>query len=197
MKPTPERPPAVRDPYDRRDDPKTRLNLIRLRSHRLIAEKIDADPSLLEIPPQNLDRWRELGGGEDCPASAEWRDLLKQPWEKTRALIVADTEESTRLRLSTPFVGILTPEEREHFHGPVDTVYKRRAERVIREGCNGRHPTRSPGRVAGEAHGRRAPRSGKIRPWWKRAILFFRTNPDAYSKAWRDGCCGTFPSGRW
>ena len=34
----------VRDPYDRRDDPKARLNLIRLRSHRLIAEKIDADP---------------------------------------------------------------------------------------------------------------------------------------------------------
>ena len=78
---------------------------------------------------------------------AEWRELLKQPWEKIRALIVSDTEESTRLRLSTPFVGILTPEEREHFHGPVDTVYKRRAERVIREGCHGRQPTRSPGRV--------------------------------------------------
>ena len=122
----------VRDPYDRRDDPKTRLNLIRLRSHRLIAQKIDADRSLLEIPQRNLDRWRELRG-EDCPASAEWRELLKQPWEKIRALIVADTEESTRLRLSTPFVGILTPEEREQFHGPVDEVYKRRAERVIRE----------------------------------------------------------------
>ena len=127
-----ERPPTVRDPYDRRDDPKTRLNLIRLRTHRLIARKIDADPSLLEIPRRNLDRWRELRG-EDCPASAEWRELLKQPWEKIRALIVADTEDSTRLRLSTPFVGILTPEEREQFHGPVDEVYKRRAERVTRE----------------------------------------------------------------
>ena len=132
MKPTPERPPDVRDPYDRRDDPKTRLNLIRLRSHRLIAQKIDADRSLLDIPQRNLDRWRELRG-EDCPASAEWGELLKQPWEKIRALIVADTEESTRLRLSTPFVGILTPEERAQFHGPVDEVYTRRTERVIGE----------------------------------------------------------------
>ena len=90
--------------------------MIRLRSHREIARKIDADPSLLEIPLQNLDRWRELGGGEDCPASAEWRELLKHPWEQVRALIVADTEESTRLRLSTPFAGILTPEERLKLH---------------------------------------------------------------------------------
>ena len=132
-----ERPAAVRDPYDRRDDPKTRLNLIRLRSHRLIAEKIDADRSLLEIPQRNLDRWRELRG-EDCPASAEWRELLKQPWEQIRTVIVSDTEESSRLRQSSPFTGILTPEEREHFHGPVDEVYKRRAERVIREGHHGR-----------------------------------------------------------
>ena len=130
-------PAAGRDPHDRRDDPKTRLNLIRLRSHRLIAQKIDADRSLLEIPQRNLDRWCELHG-EDHPASTEWRRLLKQPWEKIRALIVGDTEESTRLRLSTPFAGILTPKEREHFHGPVDTVYKRRAERVIREGRHGR-----------------------------------------------------------
>ena len=111
-----ERPAAVRDPYDRRDDPKTRLNLIRLRTHRLIAQKIDADRSLLEIPQRNLDRWRERLQGEDLPAWAEWRTLLKQPWEKIRALIVADTEESTRLRLSTPFAGILTPEERLQFH---------------------------------------------------------------------------------
>ena len=125
--------PKVRDPYDRRDDPKTRLNLIRLRSHRLIAEKIDADRSLLEIPQQNLDRWREQLQGEYLTAWAEWRELLKRPWERVRALIVVDTEESTRLRLSTPFAGVLTPEERAQFHGPIDEVYKRRAERVIRE----------------------------------------------------------------
>ena len=110
-----ERPPTVRDPYDRRDDPKTRLNLVRLRSHRLIAEKIDADRSLLEIPQRNLDRWRELRG-EDCPASAEWRELLKQPWEQIRTVIVSDTEESSRLRQSSPFTGIISPWERRRIH---------------------------------------------------------------------------------
>ena len=111
----PDRPEDVRDPHDRRNDPKTRLDLIRLRSHRLIARKIDADPSLLEIPRQNLDRWRELRG-EDGPAYAEWRALLTQPWEQVRVLLVSDTEESTRLRLSTPFVGILSPLERRRIH---------------------------------------------------------------------------------
>ena len=112
---------------------KARLNMIRLRTHRLIAEKIDDDLSLLEIPQRNLDRWREQLRGEDLTAWAEWRELLKLPWEQVRALIVADTEESTRLRLSTPFAGILTPEERDRFHGLIDGVYKRRAERVTRE----------------------------------------------------------------
>ena len=110
----------VRYPYDRRNDPKTRLNLIRLRSHRLIAQKIDADPSLLEIPRQNLDRWRELWG-EDLPACAEWRALLKQPWEQVRVLLVSDTEESARLRLSTPFTGILSPWERRRIHETTTT----------------------------------------------------------------------------
>ena len=109
------RPATARDPYDRRDDPKTRLNLIRLRSHRLIAQKIDADRSFLEIPQRNLDRWRELRG-ENCPASAEWRELLKQPWEQIRTLIVSDTEESSRLRQSSPFTGIISPWERRRIH---------------------------------------------------------------------------------
>ena len=111
----------MRDPYDRRDDPKTRLNLIRLRTHRLIARKIDADPSLLEIPRRNLDRWREQLQGEDLAAWAEWRALLKQPWENTRALIVADTEESTRVRLSTPFAGVLSQQERQRVHETTST----------------------------------------------------------------------------
>ena len=95
---------------------KARLNMIRLRTHRLIAEKIDDDPSLLEIPQRNLDRWRERLQGEDLPAWAEWRELLKLPWAQIRALIVADTEKSTRLRLSTPFPGVLTQRERWRVH---------------------------------------------------------------------------------
>lgn len=111
----PDRPSTVRIGYDRLDDPKTRLNLIRLRSHREIARKIDADPSLLDIPLRNLDNWRALRG-EDHPACAEWRSLLAQPWESIRTLLVSDTEESARLRQSSPFTGILSAWERRRFH---------------------------------------------------------------------------------
>ena len=90
--------------FNRDGCPKARLNQIRLRSHRLIAVKIDADPTLLQIPLRNLDRWRALGGGEDCHASAEWRELLELPWERVRALIVADT----------PFCAILAALERRY-----------------------------------------------------------------------------------
>ena len=110
-----DRPATVRNPYDRRDDPKTRMNLIRLRTHRLIAEKVDANPALLEIPWRNLNRWRALRG-EDCSASAEWRGLLARPWEKVRALVVADTEAASRMRQSSPFTGILSPWERRRIY---------------------------------------------------------------------------------
>ena len=111
----PERSAAVRNARDRHVNEKARLDRIRLRSHRLIADKIDADRTLLEIPAQNLDRWRRVWGAE-LSAWAEWRELLKLPWKEIRALIVADTEESTRLRLSTPFVGVLSQQERRRLH---------------------------------------------------------------------------------
>ena len=88
------------------------LDARRLATHRQIAKRIDADPSLLEKALGNIERWsRQMG--RTPPALAEWQGLLRTfPWERVRPHLVEDDEESRRLRQSSPFVGILTQRER-------------------------------------------------------------------------------------
>ena len=88
------------------------LDARRLATHREIAKRIDADPSLLGKALGNIERWsRQMG--RTPPALAEWQGLLRTlPWERIRPLLVQDDEESRRLRQSSPFVGILTQRER-------------------------------------------------------------------------------------
>ena len=88
------------------------LDARRLATHREIAKRIDADPTLLGKALGNIERWsRQMG--RTPPALAEWQGLLRTlPWERIRPLLVQDDEESRRLRQSSPFVGILTQRER-------------------------------------------------------------------------------------
>jgi hypothetical protein len=79
--------------------------------HAAIASRIRRDPALLAIPLANLDRWEQEGG----PARAfqEWRQiLLSEPLELVLSLLEEDSERADRLRQSSPFTGILSPEER-------------------------------------------------------------------------------------
>lgn len=95
-----------------------RLDEIRRQTHIAIAAKIDADPALLNVPQQNIERWTKLWGYLH-PAYAEWLQILERPWPDVRRLLVADDENSKRLRQSTPFVGLLTPWERRTIHESV------------------------------------------------------------------------------
>lgn len=95
-----------------------RLDEIRLQTHLAIAAKIDADPALLDLPRRNIQRWTELHGYLH-PAYAEWLDVLDRPWPELRRLLVAQDENSKRLRQSTPFVGVLSPRERRTIHESV------------------------------------------------------------------------------
>ncbi len=78
---------------------------------RLIVERIDADPerSGLEKARACCESW--LAKGPD-PVFLEWRRILDLPWEQVRDILLADTEEGRRLRQSSPFCGILSPQER-------------------------------------------------------------------------------------
>jgi hypothetical protein len=47
---------------------------------RLIVEKIDADPDLLQVAHENLHRWSRARGGALPRCREEWKALLKRPW---------------------------------------------------------------------------------------------------------------------
>ncbi len=42
----------------------------------------------------------------------EWQEILNQNWESVRKVLLDESEEGKRLRQSTPFAGVLTPQER-------------------------------------------------------------------------------------
>ncbi|MBI2928890.1 MAG: hypothetical protein HYY24_24770 [Verrucomicrobia bacterium] len=81
--------------------------------HRAMAEKIRRQPALLEIARENLRRW--LAAEPDAtPSQArrEWQRILdSESVEEIIRFMTDPTEEGHRLRQSTPFAGILTPEE--------------------------------------------------------------------------------------
>ena len=77
------------------------------------AKKVDADRTFLQVGFDNIERWPKPHG--DLPrAHEEWRNLIEdEPWEKLRDILVEESDEGQRLRSSSHFAGIVTPEERE------------------------------------------------------------------------------------
>lgn len=108
---TPYQSPPWANPHDRLDE-------IRRRTHIAIATKIDADPSLLEVPRGNIRRWAGRMGRVPA-AYAEWLRALDRPWPEIRHILVSSDENSVRMRQSTPFSGILSQQERLAIRGTV------------------------------------------------------------------------------
>ena len=79
--------------------------------HRAIAEKLRADPAVLKIARDNLDRWSTPGSRSQRYWDA-WRDILNRPLPEILDLMVEESERMTELRQSTPFAGVLEPAER-------------------------------------------------------------------------------------
>ena len=73
-----------------------------LMMHRLIARKIDRDPSLVEKARVSLGRSAEHF--KDYSFVREWNDVLDLPVPRVRQLLTSRDEAMTRLRLSSPFV---------------------------------------------------------------------------------------------
>ena len=81
--------------------------------HRKIAEKLRNNPSLWDIPKRNIAKWKSRRGIL-TPAVREWEHILNtSPKERILSILEADSEESVRLRSSSPFTGILTDSERK------------------------------------------------------------------------------------
>jgi hypothetical protein len=78
--------------------------------HEAVAAKLEADPTLLNVARANLHRWLSTSAR---PALIEWRQVLDAPLPQLVALLRSTSEHATRLRQSSPFAGLLTPEERQ------------------------------------------------------------------------------------
>jgi hypothetical protein len=87
-----------------------------LAMHVVIAQKIDREPDLLNIPRRNLQRWRARWADSPPVWYREWCRILEKPWPAIAALITELSEYATRLRQSSPFAGVLTPPERKRIY---------------------------------------------------------------------------------
>jgi hypothetical protein len=88
-----------------------RIDQRSLALHRAIAEKLRADPALMQIAHDNLDRW-SAKGGRSQPYWDAWRAILNRPLTEILALLEEEGERMTAMRQATPFAGVLTPAER-------------------------------------------------------------------------------------
>jgi hypothetical protein len=79
--------------------------------HEAVAAKIEARPELLDVARANLARWI---GRAPHGALHEWQELLERtPVADLVTLLRSESETAARLRQSSPFAGLLTPQERQ------------------------------------------------------------------------------------
>jgi hypothetical protein len=79
---------------------------------RATAARIARKPELLEVARDNLLRWKSTLG--HWPADLQtWEQVLAGGVEAALAQLTEDSPRGRRLRQSSPFAGVLTPQERQ------------------------------------------------------------------------------------
>jgi hypothetical protein len=78
-----------------------------------VAGKLRAEPDLLDRARRTLDRWLEQRRPAVPAVLLEWHEILTRwPLGRILDLLTSSDETPRRLRQSSPFCGILSPEER-------------------------------------------------------------------------------------
>jgi hypothetical protein len=77
--------------------------------HRLVAEQLD--DNIVGDARRRLARWRRDGRIDSRWAQA-WERILAMPLDRVTKAISADTPRARELRQTSPFAGVLTPQER-------------------------------------------------------------------------------------
>lgn len=84
--------------------------------HRLVAEKVRRDPSLIDDARARLERWKEMNTRASVPYYiTDWTEILDRGLEATLAFMIDEGEYATQLRQSSPFSCMLTQQERWAF----------------------------------------------------------------------------------
>lgn len=74
--------------------------------HRLVAERLRADPSTLGMARDRVARW--LTDGSTHPAYARaWADLLGGPFDRLLEALTDPGERASDLRQCSPFAGVI------------------------------------------------------------------------------------------
>lgn len=78
---------------------------------RVIADKIRANPALYQVVRDNLKRW--LKTDDPDPSIVEWQEFIdSHTMDEVLDFICSWSDESRRMRQSSPFCGILSHTER-------------------------------------------------------------------------------------
>lgn len=91
------------------------LDLKSLALHKLVVQKIRANPSLISKARDTLERMAAQYDGAPRTYTEEWIAVLEQGIEVALAIATADTERGQVMRSASPFAGILTEKERLYF----------------------------------------------------------------------------------
>jgi hypothetical protein len=86
-------------------------DLISLALHQLVAVRLRSNPLLIEKAKANLQNWLETT--PNITAWLEWKTILEtKSLEVILEILTTETDEGQRLRSSSPFVGLVTAQER-------------------------------------------------------------------------------------
>lgn len=80
--------------------------------HCLVARKLLANPALIAQARSTLARWRAQTAEPVPSYFLEWGRILQGSPREIAAFLASMREDATRLRQSSPFTNLLTPEER-------------------------------------------------------------------------------------
>jgi len=86
-----------------------RLDARSFAMHRLVTAKLLANPTLITQARGTLKRWKTQA---EKPVHLEWEQILAGSLEEIVDFLLSTGKDATRLRRSSPFIDILTPEER-------------------------------------------------------------------------------------
>jgi hypothetical protein len=85
-----------------------------LRLSRAIAERLDKNPSLVRRAIRHLERVLQEDQGAAAHDLEEWKAILTSySLERTKEFLVAQSSRAERLRQSSPFFAVLSPEEQD------------------------------------------------------------------------------------
>lgn len=87
-------------------------DLVSLALHQLVVVRLRSNPLLIEKAKSNLQNW--LAKTSNVTAWLEWKTILEtKSLENVLEILTAETDEGQRLRSSSPFVGLVTAQERK------------------------------------------------------------------------------------